>query len=92
MIQSTKIDIQAALYGIARLVAGYHDWEAVKSTPAEKKILVLAERTGDELREIQSDILNLDPKRQNQVLRKLRAYQQLLLLEKFIFEEVDWEE
>lgn len=90
MRETKPEDLKAAVYGIARLVAGWNDWKLVEDIPQENRIAKLSELSTKELLDLQIDIANMDPKKQNQVLRKVRAYQQLLLIEKFCFDEVEW--
>lgn len=91
MIETNRHDLEAALYGILRLVSGWQDWKVVEELPNDQKLPVLVEKTLSEFRKLSEDPLNADPKVQNQVTRKLKAYQQLQLLEKFCFHEVIWD-
>ena len=92
MIETTRHDLYAAFYGIVRLVAGWQDWNTVEELPNEEKLPTLLNSTLDSFRALSEDPLNADPKVQNQVTRKLKAYQQLQLLEKFCFTEVIWDD
>ena len=83
-------DLEAAIYGIARLVSGWQDWKLVEDVPDTEKIKRLSDLTMSKLNELQADLTNVDPKLQNSVMRKVRAYQQLLLIESFCFDEVEW--
>jgi muconolactone delta-isomerase len=91
MIETTRHDLEAAFYGIVRLVAGYNDWSLVDSKPNEQRIQVLLDKAMADFQKLAMDPLNADPKQQNQAVRKLKAYQQLQLMEKFMFQEVIWD-
>lgn len=92
MIETSRQDLEAAFYGICRLVSGWQDWREVEDLPNDKKLKPLIDKTTEEFTRLSADILNADPKAQNQVVRKLKAYQQLALLEKFCFAEVIWDD
>ena len=92
MIETNRHDLDAAFYGIVRLVAGWQDWKTVEELPNPDKLPTLLNSTLDSFRTLSEDPLNADPKVQNQVTRKLKAYQQLQLLEKFCFTEVIWDD
>lgn len=91
MIETNSDDLVGALYGIARLVAGYQDWRLVQDIPDQRQWLpTLIKNTSDKLAALNSDILNIDPKEQGGLMRKLKGYQQLALIEKFCLDEVEW--
>lgn len=90
MIQTTQNDLRKALYGVTRLITGWKDWKTVEDYPDEERITRLIEICSQEIAEQAKDPLNVDPKAQGAVMRKLRGYQQLKTLETFIFEEVEW--
>jgi len=90
MIQTSRADLEAALYGVSRLIAGYKDWKDVENLPNSDKISRLVEITATAVSEQSKDPLNVDPKLQGQLMRKLRGYQQLSVIENFVFQEVDW--
>lgn len=91
MIETDQQSLRSALYGITRLVAGYQDWRLVQDLPDQRQWLpVLIADTSDKLAKLNEDIVNLDPKEQGALMRKLKAYQQLALIEKFCFDEVEW--
>ena len=91
MIETSRRDLEAAFYGICRLVSGFQDWQSIEKLPSEEKLNALIENTTVQVTKLNEDILNADPKVQNQLMRKLKAYQQLALLEKFCFKEVIWD-
>jgi hypothetical protein len=91
MIETDRKDLESSLYGITRLVAGYHDWRQVQDVPDRRQWLkILIKDTSNKLTALNEDILNADPKQQGVLMRKLTAYQQLALIEKFCFDEVEW--
>jgi hypothetical protein len=91
MIETDTASLSSALYGITRLVAGYQDWRLVQDIPDKRQWLkILIKATSNKLTELNEDILNADPKEQGALMRKLTAYQQLALIEKFCFDEVEW--
>ena len=90
MIETTQDDLTTALYGVTRLIAGWKDWKLVEDCNDEDRITRLIEICSQEITEQAKDPLNVDPKAQGQVMRKLRGYQQLKTLETFIFTEVEW--
>lgn len=92
MIETSRHDLESALYGICRLVSGWQDWKVVEDLPNDQKLQVLLQKTTEEFTRLSLDINNADPKVQNQVVRKLKGYQQLALLEKFCMKEVIWDE
>lgn len=92
MIETNRKDLDAAFYGIVRLVSGWQDWKVAEDLSNDKKLQALLDKTMTEFQALSSDPLNADPKQQNQVVRKLKAYQQLQLLEKFMFQEVIWDD
>ena len=91
MIETTRHDLDAAFYGIVRLVAGYSDWSLVEKLPADQRLQALLDKALEDFQKLAGDPLNADPKQQNQAVRKLKAYQQLQLMEKFMFKEVIWD-
>ena len=91
MIQTTRQDLEAAFYGIVRLVAGYSDWLSVEPLSSEQKLQALLDRALEDFQKLALDPMNAEPKQQNQAVRKLKAYQQLQLMEKFMFNEVIWD-
>jgi hypothetical protein len=92
MIETRRDDLEAAFYGVLRLVAGWQDWKAVEDLPNNVKVKNLLGITTTAFNALNADVLNADPKQHKQVLRKLQAYQQLALLEKFMFSEVIWDD
>lgn len=80
--------IESAIYGLTRLVAGYQSWKEVEDVPFQEKLKVLCDvaRT-----DFASGFDDSDPKEQASLMRKLRAYNQLLQLERFCFDEVEWD-
>lgn len=91
MRETTKEDLQSALYGLLRLVSGYQDWKLVENAPKEEWVKLLIEYTTKDLVAQNSDPINSDPKKVSQLMRKLKAYQQVALLESFCFAEVEWD-
>lgn len=90
MIESTQRDIKSAIYGLTRLIAGFSEWQHVTDVPEEERAKFLLNKTLAEINELNADFVNADPKQVSALNRKLRAYQQLCLLEKFCFDEVEW--
>lgn len=91
MRETDKTDLESAVYGVARLVAGYKDWKSVESLPNKRQwIPTLLDITSSQLADANQDLINADPKLQASLMRKLRGYQQLALIEKFCFDEVEW--
>ena len=80
-----KEDLQSAVYGLSRLVAGFKDWSEVSSVPNEDKLQVLFKQTAEEINN------GAELAEHTSLLRKLRAYSQLLQLQRFCFKEIDWE-
>jgi hypothetical protein len=91
MRETNQSELQSAIYGLLRLVAGYQEWKLVEDLDQDQWTQTLLQNTTKELSEVNADPLNADPKRQNQLIRKLRAYQQVALLENFCFKEVEWD-
>ena len=91
MRETPKSEVTNALYGILRMIAGYAEWQKVQETPDDEKAEKLCIITISELSVLNMDINNADQKRISALTRKLRAYQQIRLLQKFAFEEVEWE-
>jgi len=91
MIETTKTEVRAALYGLLRMIAGYSEWQKVESAADDEKSEKLCLVTIAELSLLNKDINNADQKQIGSLTRKLRAYQQIRLLEKFCFEEVEWD-
>lgn len=91
MIQTTKEEVRSALYGLLRMIAGYQEWQKVITAPDEQKSEKLCLVTIAELSVLNMDINNSDPKQISSLTRKLKAYQQIRALEKFCFEEVEWD-
>ena len=90
MRETPKSEVTNALYGILRMIAGYAEWQKVQETPDDEKAEKLCIITISELSVLNMDINNADQKRISALTRKLRAYQQIRLLQKFAFEEVEW--
>ena len=80
-----KEDLQSAVYGLSRMVAGFKDWSEVSSVPNEDKLQVLFKQTAEEINN------GGELAEHTSLLRKLRAYSQLLQLQRFCFKEIDWE-
>ena len=91
MRETPKSEVTNALYGILRMIAGYAEWQKVQETPDDEKAEKLCIITISELSVLNMDINNADQKRISALTRKLRAYQQIRLLQKFALEEVEWE-
>jgi hypothetical protein len=91
MIETTQSELRSAIYGLLRMIAGYKEWQKVLSAPDEQKSEKLCLVTIAELSVLNSDINNSDPKEISALTRKLKAYQQIRTLEKFCFDEVDWD-
>ena len=90
MRETPKSEVTNALYGILRMIAGYAEWQKVQETPDDEKAEKLCIITISELSVLNMDINNADQKRISALTRKLRAYQQIRLLQKFALEEVEW--
>lgn len=90
MRETSQHDLKAAIYGILRLVAGYQDWKLLDNVDRSEYLSTLIEHTGAEVAALSTD-LNADPKVLNQAMRKLKAYQQINLIENFCLREVDWD-
>lgn len=82
-------NIESAIYGLARLVAGYESWKEVDDIPYQEKITALANSARADFSE---GFDEADQKAQASLMRKLRAYHQLLQLERFCFDEVEWDD
>ena len=91
MRETTKNEVHSALFGLLRLIAGYAEWQKVLNTPEDEKAEKLILITLSEISVLNMDLNNADPSRISALTRKLKAYQQIRLLQKFAFEEVDWE-
>jgi hypothetical protein len=91
MRETPKSEVVNALYGLLRMIAGYAEWQKVQDTPDDEKAEKLCIITISELSVLNMDINNADQNRISALTRKLRAYQQVRLLQKFAFEEVDWD-
>ena len=91
MIETTQEQLRAALYGLLRLIAGYSEWQKVISAPDSEKSEKLCLLTIAELNVLNMDIANADQKLIGSLTRKLKAYQQIRLMEKFCFDEVEWD-
>ena len=83
---ATKDELKAAVYGLTRLVTGYRGWTEVLDLPEEERLKVLFKRTTAEINN------TTDLSEHTSLLRKLRAYSQLLQLQTFCFEEINWED
>ena len=90
MRETPKSEVTNALYGILRMIAGYAEWQKVQETPDDEKAEKLCIITISELSVLNMDINNADQKCISALTRKLRAYQQIRLLQKFALEEVEW--
>ena len=91
MIETDITSLQSALYGILRLVSGYQDWRSIEDNPNKREwIPTLLANTTAALARLNEDPINADPREQSSLMRKLRAYQQLALIEKFCLDEVEW--
>jgi hypothetical protein len=90
MRETTQAELKSALYGVLRLVCGYKDWKEVEYLQDHERIPTLIQLTTDEVARLNAD-LNADPKVLSQAMRKLRAYQQLNVVDNFCFKEVDWD-
>lgn len=90
MRETTKPELKSALYGVLRLIAGYQDWKLVEHLPTDEYLPTLLAHTSQQVSDLSAD-LNADPKAVNQVMRKLKAYQQLSLVDNFCFNEVEWD-
>lgn len=91
MIETDLTSLHSAIYGILRLIAGYKDWQTISDNPNNREWLpTLINDTTKQLAEVSADFQNVDPKVQAQLMRKLKGYQQLALIEKFCFDEVEW--
>lgn len=91
MRETNQSELQSAIYGLLRLVAGYQEWKLVENIDQSQWVQTLLNNASQELADLNADPLNADPKRQSQLLRKLRAYQQVALVENFCFKEVEWD-
>lgn len=91
MRETSKNEVQTALYGLLRMIAGYAEWQKVTNTPDDEKAEKLCIITLSEISVLNSDLSNADPNRISALTRKLKAYQQIRLLQKFAFDEVDWD-
>jgi hypothetical protein len=89
MRETTQAEVKSALYGLLRMIAGYAEWQRVLDAPEEDKAEKLVIVTLAEISLLNTD-LNADPARINALTRKLKAYQQIRLLQKFAFDEVEW--
>ena len=91
-VNTSKEAIESAIYGLARLVAGYESWKNLEDTPCQERIRALVIETTSSFNSLAQDYAIADPQQQASLLRKLRAFHQLATLEKFCFEEVDWDD
>lgn len=85
-----KEEIHSALYGLLRLIAGYAEWQKVEGVTDEERSQRLIESTINDIAEGNSNLGDKDTKALTAYARKLKAYQQLQLLETFCLREVDW--
>jgi hypothetical protein len=90
MRETTIQELKAAIYGLTRLVAGYNGWKVVADVPEEDRAKALLKLTVADIAKAAADPTNADQAEVSALNRRLRAYQQLCLLEKFCFEEVEW--
>lgn len=90
MRETTIQDLKAAIYGLTRLVAGYNGWKVVADVPEEERAKVLLKLTVADIAKSAADLTNADQAEVSALNRRLRAYQQICLLQKFCFEEVEW--
>lgn len=90
MIETDRQTLETAIYGLLRTVCGYQEWKDVENLPNSEKVKTLVRITSERLTELNLDLDNSDPKQLSQVMRKLKSYQQLSLIERFCFDEVEW--
>jgi hypothetical protein len=90
MRETSVQELRAALYGLTRLVAGFNGWKVVADLPEDQRAQALLKLTIADLAKAAGDSVNADPTEVSALNRRLRAYQQICLLEKFCFEEVEW--
>ena len=90
MRETTQSEVHSALYGLLRMIAGYEEWQKVQSAQDDEKAEKLIVITLSEISVLNANLTNADPKRINALTRKLKAYQQIRLLQKFAFDEVEW--
>jgi len=92
MRETSFRELQSSLYGLARLVTGHKDWKRFDHVAESEKIQMLLEDSIQRLTDFARDPSGGDPAEVSHWNRRLRAYQQLRTLERFCFDEVDWNE
>ena len=90
MRETSQQEVRAALFGLLRMIAGYAEWQKVQDTPDDEKAEKLCIITLAEIGTLNMDLNNADPNRISALTRKLKAYQQIRLLQKFSLSEVEW--
>jgi len=90
MRETTQSEVHSAIYGLLRMISGYEEWQKVLSAADHDKAEKLIMITLSEISVLNADLNNADPKRISALTRKLKAYQQIRLLQKFAFDEVEW--
>jgi hypothetical protein len=90
MRETTQTELKSALYGVLRIVCGYKDWKLIEHLEDHEWIPTLIQSTTEEVVKLNADP-NVDPKLMSQYMRKLRAYQQLSVVDNFCFKEVEWD-
>jgi hypothetical protein len=91
MRETSKDELTSALWGLLRMIAGYAEWQRVRDVPDQNKAEQLCMISIAELNELNQDIMTADQRRIDALTRKLKAYQQIRLLQKFMFDEVEWD-
>lgn len=90
--ETSMRELKSSLYGLARLVTGHKDWKRFEETHEEQRIQALLEDAIEQLASFARDPRGANQQDVSHWNRRLRAYQQLRTLERFCFDEVDWDE
>ena len=90
--ETPRTEIRSAVYGLLRMVAGHKEWLNVGSLDLDQRSSALINSVLTDLTEANASSLNEDALLAQSLTRKLRAYQQLRLLEKFCLEEIIWDD
>ena len=89
---TSKEELETAIYGLLRLISGYSEWEKVERTPRGQKSYSLINTTLANISQLHTSASPEGNKQINQLTRKLNAYNQIRLLEKFYLDEVIWDD